>query len=388
MQTILRQSSRNLLLLALAGCDACEAPSESCEGGWCFDVELFGDNLAATMDGNTVGWSYVIYQDGQAVDFDSGGMRRTDADPPAMPLSIFDRVNIASSTKTIVTIAALDSLARHNVGLDDSIAPHLPLGWSAGTGVSDITFRQLLAQKSGLRGLGNDLDCTYDGMRGQLAGGYDTSLNGTYDYQNINFCLFRVLLPSLEGTVFTGVSTLDDATTRVAFFDILQSQVFDPAGIADVEGRSVQPYPTLYYGFPDPGWSGIDTGYEEHIAGGGTLHLSTLELAKLIWMLESTSTLLAPAQLADMRDLDSAGRGLGIYADSVTGGLAYHHNGGLDFWGGNWGETLPAGTRTVHYTFPGGLVAALNYTGVGVLGSPNTVMVDAYEDAWYPEGSP
>ncbi|MBX2803253.1 MAG: beta-lactamase family protein [Myxococcales bacterium] len=380
---------RTLLLLCIAGCDACESPPDPvCDGGWCFDMDLFGDGIADALDGNTVGWAYVVYQDGKATQFDSGGMRRTAADPPAQTMSIFDRVNVASVTKTLVTVATLDALTRHGVGLDDSIADHLPPTWSPHVSIDSISFRELLSQKSGLPGTGTDLDCLYTGMQAQLEIGFDTSLNGAYNYQNINFCLLRAILPALEGAPFVGLSFIDDASTQAVFFDTLQTHLFDPAGIADVRGRSEAPDPTLYYGHPDPGWSGYDTGDEEAIAGGGTLHLSMLELAKVIWMVDQTSDILDATQLAEMRSAGSDNVGLGVYAQSVTGGTAWHHNGGLDYWWGNWSESLPAGTRSVHYTFPDGIVAALTFTGIGTVTDPNKVMVDAYENAWIPEVSP
>ena len=383
---------RSLALLALIGAGGCDpTPDELCQGGECFSLDDFGDELRQRLDGNAVGWAYSVYYDGRAVEFDSGGMRRTAADPPAQAMSIFDRVNVASVTKTLLTFATLNVLDDHGIGLDDPVAPHLPTNWSPGPGVDQITFRQLLSQTSGLIGTGSIGDCTYSGMKTRIATGIDPNAIGDYSYQNFNFCLLRVVLPTIDGVPHFGLDVFDALFTTDGFFDIMQAQVFDPAAVYDVRGQSESPDPTLYYGFPDPGWNGVDTGYEEHIAGGGTLHLSMLELSKVIWMADQTNEIIDATQRTEMRTLvvnDPANNrfgALGIYEQQVSGGAAYHHNGGLNLEVSPWSSSQQAGTRSVHYTFPNGVAAALTFNSIGTLNNPNSVMVSAYEAAWTPE---
>jgi hypothetical protein len=155
--------------------------------------------LASSIDtqltGNVVGYVALIGTS-KAV---SSGLARTAADPPKLAMGPNVMVNVASVGKMFTTIAVLKSLARHHLNIDSRISPFLPPDWVKGPGVDTITFRELLTHRAGFRLDSGRVFETDDAAREQIRQGVQQVDKHVADYNNINFTIFRDMLPFMEG---------------------------------------------------------------------------------------------------------------------------------------------------------------------------------------------
>jgi CubicO group peptidase (beta-lactamase class C family) len=374
------------LLLLAAGCSGTEQDTIACNGTSCFSIDKFGQNIRAVVNGRAMGWAYVIYYEGQAEKWDSAGLRRASPDSPQLNMSVFEPFNMGSVGKTLTTLGTLLALEHADVSVDSPIEPWLPPDWIVGPNVNLITFRDLLTHKSGLR---TDV-CHYNDMKPAIEAGINVADHGVPAYRNFNFCLLRVLIPYLTG--HTPGFGNESVATAQAYRTWMQNHVFTTAGFASVEPFAPATNPTLYYSFPHLGVNGLNTAtwgpYTEiEISGAGTWHPSPLQLASLMWMVKHTNDIISASQRSQML----SGK-LGIYTSNLTGGTAYHHNGGFESWSFPYSEATPAGARAVFYMMPNDVVVTLVYNSLDfpnkMLDSPNAIVEQAYEDAWVPDPSP
>jgi CubicO group peptidase (beta-lactamase class C family) len=149
-------------------------------------------------------------------------------------------VNVASVGKMFTTIAVLQSLARHHLSIDSRIWPFLPPDWVKGPGIDTITFRELLTHRAGFR-LDSGLVFTTDNAaRDQVRHGIDQVDKQVPSYNNINFTIFRDLLPFMAGVRDQG-----PAADRF-FIGYVQRQVFDPVGVTDARCAPVRDAVLMY----------------------------------------------------------------------------------------------------------------------------------------------
>ena len=141
-------------------------------------------------------------------------------------------VNVASVGKMFTTIAVLKSLARHHRSIDSPILPFLPADWVKGPGVGTITFRELLTHRAGFRLDSGRVFQTGDAAREQIRQGVLLVDKQVADYNNIDFTIFRDMLPFMEGVPDPGPAARAAAATRF-FIAYVQRQVFDPVGVKD-----------------------------------------------------------------------------------------------------------------------------------------------------------
>ena len=160
-------------------------------------------------------------------------------------------VNVASVGKMFTTIAVLKSLARHHLSIDSRIWPFLPPDWVKGPGIDTITFRELLTHRAGFRLDSGRVFETDNAAREQVRQGIQQIDKQVADYNNINFTIFRDMLPFMEGVPDPGPAARAAAATRF-FISYVQRQVFDPVGVKDatcapVRGAMLM-YPPPYAG--------------------------------------------------------------------------------------------------------------------------------------------
>lgn len=370
------------MVLAGVACGPGDVDVIDSDGTQSFSIEQFGENIKSQVDPLATGWAYVIYYNGKAEKWEAGGQRRTSADPPQMDMTIYDPFNVGSVSKTLTAMGMMLALQEAGELVDSQISPWLPADWIRGDYVDLITFRDLLTHESGIR---VDADY-YDDIKVVIEDGINAGADyGIYDYSNTNFTLMRVLIPYLTGYT-PGNDNESGATARV-YRQWMIKHVFEPAGLSNVEPWAPAFNPTLYYSYPDLGLPGIDSAKpgngELEITGAGTWHLSALQLASLMWTFMNTEKIMSASQRSEMLDGE-----LGIYADSLTGGAAYNHNGGLNFEGSPYSGQMPAGARAVFYIMPNDVVASLVYNSMDYPGKmldwSNGVVRGAYDNAWSP----
>jgi CubicO group peptidase (beta-lactamase class C family) len=149
-------------------------------------------------------------------------------------------VNVASVGKMFMTIAVLQSLARHHLSTGSRIWPFLPPDWVKGPGVGTITFGELLTYRAGFRLDSGRVFAAGDAAREQIRHGVQQVDQRVADYNNIDFTIFEDMLPFMEGARDQG-----PAATRF-FLSYVQRQVFDPVGVTDARCAPVRNAALMY----------------------------------------------------------------------------------------------------------------------------------------------
>src|SRR5580692_2263748 len=222
------------------------------------DVNAFFASMKAGLAGVN-GYSMELRRHGAAIgSYSSGnaidGPAESSTGNPvsSVPWHTTTPMQIASCSKLITAMALTKLLAQKGNSPDTAISPYLPGYWGIpGPNVGQITFTNLMAQTSGLTDPsgGQDYaaakqaiqigvaDQTKIGTPGQLA-------EGTWDYQNINFDLCRILMATVSGTINVGftdkgsvqpptavVDQAWDAGTLRFYQQYVQQNVLGPAGV-------------------------------------------------------------------------------------------------------------------------------------------------------------
>lgn len=186
----------------------------------------------------------------------SSGPARPAADPPKLAMGPDVMVNVLSVGKMFTTIAVLRSLARHHLSIDSRIWPFLPPDWVKGPGVDTITFRELLTHRAGFRLDSSRVFVADNAAREQIRQGIQQIDKQVAAYNNINFTIFRDMLPFMEGVPDPGPAARGAAASRLFITDV-QRQVFDPAGVKDATCAPVRNAMLMY---PPPGAGTARTG--------------------------------------------------------------------------------------------------------------------------------
>ncbi|MFN4146047.1 MAG: serine hydrolase domain-containing protein [Runella sp.] len=319
---------------------------------------LMAEKLEDTLRNRGVGYAFAIYEKEQIVAKGAGGIRSNVADAEGeKPFTTNTKLHIASMTKTLTTMAFLKAAAQKNIRLTDFIAPYLPASWAKGSGIQNITFQHLLTHRSGIVGLG--INCQngafneniYTGLKQLIAKGVFGQ--GSYCYQNANFGLFRVLIPSILGYKFTGNDATDDVQTRELYLAFLQREIFDKVGIANVTPAPTAGDITYTYNFPiaqnQRGWN---PGNFAATVGAYGIYLSANDAAKIYAYAFNASP---PAILTTEQTNTLLGENLGSFQASSTLGTFYYHDG----W---WYSALTSsgqGLRTLWIKLPNNLTCVL-----------------------------
>lgn len=237
-----------VVLLAATACTAGDPPRTDpdrvCDATGCMSVAAFGQAIHDQVDGKFVGHLVLVGENVYV-----GGQARTAIDPPAQAMSPEVVVNTASIGKTFTAIAVLKALARHHLTVDSPIDPYLPPDWARGPNVDTITFRDLLTHRSGFRQPTNRVFQSETAAQEQIAQGVSNTAHGSFSYNNINFTIFRDLLPHLKGQPDPEPALRRQAADRF-FLDTIQREVFTPAGVHDAicgpapEGLLTYPAPS------------------------------------------------------------------------------------------------------------------------------------------------
>lgn len=186
---------------------------------------------------------------------EASGLARRAADPPMLAMGPDVMVNVASVGKMFTTIAVLKSLARRQLGIDSRIWPFLPPDWVKGPGVSTITFGDLLTHRAGFRLDSRLVFATDNAARDQIRHGVRQADKRVPSYNNIDFTIFRDLLPFMEGAHGPEPAARGAAATRF-FLAYVQRQVFDPVGVKDAICAPVRDAALMYL----PPYSGTAPG--------------------------------------------------------------------------------------------------------------------------------
>jgi CubicO group peptidase (beta-lactamase class C family) len=260
-------------------------------------------------------------------------------------------------TKTLTAMAFLKLAQQKGLHTTDRIAKYLPPAWVQGAGINQITFGDLLTHRSGIVGLGSNCqngsftENIYSGLRQLIAKG--VTARGNYCYQNANFGLFRVLVPSILGYQFTGNETTDASATEKQYLTFLQQEIFEKAGISNVAVTYPAGNPTYTYSVPISDFqSGWNPGNFASTLGGYGMYLTAAEAGKIYASaLSASNNAVLPDALSDSLLI----KNLGCYKVTSGTGTYYYHDG----W---WYSGLSAtgqGLRTIWMKLPNNLTCVL-----------------------------
>ncbi|MCP5272643.1 MAG: serine hydrolase [Burkholderiaceae bacterium] len=344
-----------------------------------FSMDRFEQNLREVFDTNTVGWSYALSQAGNLARSGSSGLARTGSDQPSTAQSPTKKMHVASVSKTMTAIVVLRRLTEMGLSVDTAIGPWLPMGWTRPADVHSITFRQLLTHTSGF---GQNAPGGSDYLNLQVMAAQPVPGKGSFDYENANFGLLRVITAKLLGLDASALPFNAGALTSAAFLSYAQT-VFDAAGVpfsCEPQGTN----PTRQYDFPDSGNPGYAEPSRSLNCGGFGVQVSATNLARTLAYLRYTQDLMPAAQFLAMKtgflgfmnptDYD--------YAQGVFG--TYHTH------GGDWDHTGSGGLDACVMVFPINVEAAVTINSsrkeLGQ-GYPNggyqcRVIKWAFENAW------
>jgi CubicO group peptidase (beta-lactamase class C family) len=242
-------------------------------------------------------------------------------------------MHIASMSKLPTGILTTQIFDAKGLSFDTPISGYLPAYWQQGPNIGEITFRNLMTHQSGITSGAFD----FASMKAQIAAG--VAGVGTYDYQNMNYTLLRILLPVVAGYIAademyeTGDPPLPtdigwDVFTSNWFIGQIQTNVFAPS---QAEGHLIyEAGDALAYAYPpfQISGGGID-GNLFYTLGAAGWHMSVDQLLNVMGTVRRSNTILTPQQAQAMLDNKF---GIDWIASSAAGSF-YIKNGAWNFNG-------------------------------------------------------
>jgi CubicO group peptidase (beta-lactamase class C family) len=311
-------------------------------------LDNLGRLIEARLAGKSVGYAVVAMLPSGASVARSGGDARRAPDPFPRAMTVEDKITIASVSKTMTATAVMKLLARRNLSVDTLVWPYLPPSWSLGPNIKTITFRELLSHRAGIR---CDVRKSYPGVRDCFEAGVDAADKAEQKYNNMNYAAFRLILPRLAGMPDAMMRDLDarerrgDLKSIAALFaaryqEILNREVFAPAGLPTMHTRYTDAKPALSYNSLNPSdpldfsvvGPGEDWGDSTLTSGSAGWFFSARQLAVFMHALTRTSKILPADIVAQMK-----AENLGLWARE-NGGVSWHGHGGFHPGERNRGE--------------------------------------------------
>ncbi|MGI2902545.1 serine hydrolase domain-containing protein [Tolypothrix sp. VBCCA 56010] len=300
------------------------------------NVDAFGKAIHNTLKDSVTGYMFELRQNGNLIYNLIWNWAQTPADL-RQGWSEDTRMHVASVSKFLTAVGLVKVLDSKNISYDSKIINYLPTYWSKGNNIDKITFRHLLTHRSGFSTGGSASDYTF--MKSKVAAG--VTQVGSYDYENMNFGLCRILIPIINGNLskdaqFPTSSSQDvywDAVTLSYYKSYMQANVFTPAGVNNVDFKPISSTKNaLAYQFPHNNNKGWDSGDLASVAGGAGWRLSTKELLNVMDHVRRRNTIIAPQKAQYILDNYF---GIDEVANTPAGTI-YSKNG---YWGNGDGKT-------------------------------------------------
>lgn len=345
-----------------------------------FNVDKFEQNIRAALDGQTVGYSYAINMEGQLKRSGDSGFARISIDGQELQ-SASKRMNIASITKTITAVAVLQLLERRGLTIDSLIAPWLPPGWVLGPGVGSLTFKSLMTHRSGFNSINANFSGTlsFNALRDSVNTGVVNPQ--TYSYLNMNYALFRVIIPALWKGLpgAPAIGEINESAATFFYRLYVQQEIMNKIGVMNAD--CINPpgtQPTLFYtvGAANPG---VDFGDWTAICGGGGWYLSAIDLAAFMAYIRYDNNILSQANRNFMEQF-FLGWSEGNRMNGIKGEY-YNHGGSITQTSGSTGSTGNMLGLIVKYPNNVEAVILIN-SNIANGVSTRTIMKDAYDNAW------
>jgi CubicO group peptidase (beta-lactamase class C family) len=315
-------------------------------------LSAFSNKLDARLKNKSVGYAFAVVDQSGNVAGGGGGEARRAPDGNPRKMTMDDKLNIASVSKTITAAAVMKLLNQKRISVDAQVHPYLPLNWTLGANVKALTFRELLTHRSGLR---CPKEVTYLNLRECLAAGINPALKSQQVYNNSNFALFRMIIPRLSG--FDGGNTADNAignsiasgTYSGLYAEYIRKNILAPAGLTGIDLKPVATNPALCYQFPTPKVAGESFGDMTETSASRGWNMSARQIALFFHALFDTEKIV-PAHVSKKMKDDQ----LGIWRDMSLGTISAYEHGGFYPGAQNKGELNSYGV-----TFSNGVTVAV-----------------------------
>jgi CubicO group peptidase (beta-lactamase class C family) len=347
-----------LFLASVSACKKDKDPSPAVEED---PAKKFVEILDDSLKRKGFGYSFAVYKKDQLIGSSAGGFHarivEIREDKPVTPDT---KMQIASMTKTITAAAFLKLAKEKNIKTTDKIIDYLPKTWVKGPNIELITFKDLLTHTSGIVGMGENCrngaftENVWYGLKLLVENGIKKENHGSSCYQNANFGLFRVLIPSINGLKFTGNDENDALFAFAGYEEYVQKNIFEKAGIVagDFFSNGL-PVPTFGYDFPYSGEYGFDPGDFSSTTGGYGIYLTANQGVRLYAALFSPDNNAVITQ--DVRE-EILTNGLGSYSAVMPEGKFSYHDG---WWYSGIGILNPKGFRSVWMHCPEDITVVL-----------------------------
>lgn len=334
------------------------------------DVLAFCGALHNALKDNANGYVMRLAQNGQPIATLQWNWARRPGDG-SLGWNPNRRMHVASVSKLITAIAAVNLLHDKGISWDASIGQYLPTYWDRGANANNITFRELLTHTSGIEVPGSATN--FPTMKAEIAAGVPNNPGG--QYENTNFGLFRILIPVINGDVDKNafaplanlpafepiVDTWWDAITVNAYQAYVNQHVFAPAGVAG--GPSLTHSPSDAIAYANPWGSGWDSGNLRSVSGGAGWVMSADQVLSVMAHYRHTDSIVPRSHAQSAMD---ARLGLDVRSQTPAG-LLYNKNG---LWRSNnrteqsLAYFLPNGMELV--VFANSPIAPIDSEGSGV----------------------
>ena len=400
---ILTYQVMSVILLYLLITPSCKDVNDVlCDPTPQFNIELLIQNINDAMTdqaGPVAGYQLVVNDQGNLYYSKATGKSVYEADPGGpIAMTVNTRMNVASVSKFIGTIALMQVLEKHGIGINELLYSYLPQSWKgmihsdhrAVNSPYKITLRNMLRMETALAFEGGNwspgIMPTTDQMLTALSKPADPTRWGIY--QNGNFTLIRVLIGELEYNLNPSDPDYNDKTAD-AYFDYIKKNIFDklglhpPMSVSEVNDYYSTNTFTHAYQYPfdimfrdaanNLGWAATS---DPTINGGsGGLVFSSMDLARVMayFKHDNTGTIISSAQ----RDV--------ILDDKNLLGLIESANGEHGVYPSKGGTRGPeSGTnralRSRFMLYPNGVEAILlcnsNIPNMG------TILKESFDNAW------
>ena len=157
------------------------------------------------------------------------GLARRAQDIHKRSMSTVLLMNCASNSKIITAVAVLKMLLKSSkVSLSTPMYKYLPKAWEVHPDVKKITFQNLLGYRSGLKEIKN----TSGNNLKNLVCEKPFNVTGYFNYKNVDYALFRYLLPGLASYNYNGF--LNDSEYGLKFKELIEELVFEPIDLTNV----------------------------------------------------------------------------------------------------------------------------------------------------------
>jgi D-alanyl-D-alanine carboxypeptidase len=351
-------------------------------GGKIFDVKRFKSNLQATIPASVRGYSFVITSNRVVAESGARGNATT-----TIAWTTNQEVNIASVSKTMTAVAVMQLLKKNGKNLGSTIGEYLPAKWNPTNAIRNLTFEELLSHSSGL----SKSNTSWDTLQATIRGPLDNPSKPTDVYSNMNFAIFRVIIPYMnnKNACLSMEAGINSATFENWLSDqyikYMQDNIFTPIGLANVNCTPLTNTAMMY---SEPinnqvGFAAATPGDWKQFCGGGGFYMSTVEIARFMVYLTHTNLLLDQTQRTEM---DSKFLGWDNEdSPSTVAGRAFGKDGAL-FSDLNQNDTLDnnePGLQTLVMKFPNKVEIAFAANSIqGQFRGYTNIVRGAYNAAW------